>query len=88
MSSSIGSLLRMVPSWRDLGESNLVEQRLEPCSMYSFRVTTFDAYSFLSDASVDPPSHAHVIGLLLTTMGKGNLLCRCDESDKVVRWSH
>jgi hypothetical protein len=42
----------------------------------------------LSEASVDPPSHAHVIGLLLTTMGKGNVLCRCDESDKVVRWSH
>jgi hypothetical protein len=71
MSSSMRSLLRMVPSWRDLGVSNLVEQRLEPCSMYSFRVTTFDAYSFLSDARVDPPSHAHVIGLLLTKRAKG-----------------
>jgi len=88
MSSSMRSLLRTVPSWRDLGVSNLVEQRLEPCSMYSFRVTTFDAYIFLSEASADPPSHAHLIGLLLIMNGMGSVLCRCDESDKVIRWSH
>ena len=40
MSSSTGFI--GWPSCRDLGVSNLVEQRLEPCSMYSFRVTGFD----------------------------------------------
>jgi len=42
--SSMGSFVGLVgPSWIDLGVSNLVEQRFEPCSMYSFRVTVFEA---------------------------------------------